>query len=70
MSMSHVVAKALAEAGVIHDLDTVQRVIIDLRAREPVQIYVQRLGGADLRELLPAVLTEAKPEVIESEVAA
>lgn len=53
---SHVVAKALAEAGIVYDLDTVQRIVIDLRTNDPVRIYVQRIGGPELAELLPAVL--------------
>lgn len=61
--MSEIVAKALVQAGVIHDLNHAERVVIELRSREPVRIYVQRLGGSELAELLPDLLVGA--EVVE-----
>jgi hypothetical protein len=41
-------AKALEEAGVISDLNTVQRIVIDVNGWDAVQVYVQRIGDSRL----------------------
>ena len=51
-----VFAQALADAGVVSDLDTIMRIVIDVRAHEPVWIHVQRLGDDRLIDLA-AMLT-------------
>lgn len=58
------VGKALADAGVISDLDSVVRVVIDLRAGQPAVVYVQRYGRPGLAEVLAETLVGA--EVVES----
>ena len=44
-------AKALEAAGVVSDLNTIERIVIDVQAMQPVRIYVQRIGD---EQLLPA----------------
>jgi hypothetical protein len=41
-------AKALADAGIIRDLDKVSRVVIDARAGHVVVLYVERYGDERL----------------------
>lgn len=56
--LGHVFAKALEDAGVVHDLNTVTRIVIDIRdAMKPVDIHIQRLGDERLIDLA-AVLAE------------
>ena len=43
--------RALEAAGVISDLDSITRVIIDVRPGEMVQLYVQRVAGQPLKEV-------------------
>ena len=61
---SDVLAKELERAGVLHDLHGILRVVIDLQAGKPVQIYVQRHGRPELPELLPELLIGS--EVVET----
>lgn len=61
---SELLAKELERAGILHDLDTIARVVIDLRAGVPVTVYVQRYGRPELAELLPDLLMGA--EVVET----
>jgi hypothetical protein len=37
-------AKALADAGVVEDLDSIERIVIDVQAHDFVRVYVQRVG--------------------------
>ena len=37
-------AKAIAGAGIIHDLDGVRRIVIDALAGEPLRVYVEYYG--------------------------
>lgn len=58
-------AKALEEAGVVTDLNTVQRIVIDIDATL-CRVYVQRIGDDKLLEAfggqLGLMLAEAAPE--------
>jgi hypothetical protein len=44
-------AEALEKAGVVSDLNTIERIVIDVQAAEPVRIYVVRFGD---ERILPA----------------
>ena len=44
-------AKALEEAGVISDLDTITRIVIDVDPANVVQVYVQRVAGPELEQV-------------------
>lgn len=58
LSQSNDVAKALAKAGIVDDINSIQRIVIDLCAGQPAQVYVQRVGGPELAELLPRTLVD------------
>jgi hypothetical protein len=60
------VAQALADAGLVHDLSTVRRIVIDLQVGQAAMVYVQRLGQPELAELLPELLLETEFGLIES----
>ena len=49
--MAHVFAKALEEAGVISDLDNIERIVIDVQVYQPIRVHVQRLGDERLIDL-------------------
>ena len=50
--VGHVFAKALAEAGVVHGLGSVTRIVIDVREpMGPVKVYVERIGDEKLIDL-------------------
>lgn len=59
-------AKALEEAGVITDINRVERIIIDVAdAMAPVRIYVQYIGDKkmlDVAGVLGTMIAEAAPE--------
>lgn len=59
-------AKALEEAGVVTDLNTIERIVIDVQASEPVHVYVQRFGDSRLLDAfkgpLGMMLAENAPE--------
>lgn len=42
-------ARALEAAGVISDLDSVTRVVIDLDPRDVVKVYVERVAGPEIK---------------------
>jgi hypothetical protein len=48
-------AKALEEAGVVSDLDTVERIVIDIDATI-ARVYVQRIGDSRLLEAISGPL--------------
>jgi hypothetical protein len=48
-------AKALEAAGIISDLDSIERVIIEICASDVVRIHVQRIGDVGDERLLPLV---------------
>lgn len=58
-------AKALEEAGVISDLNTVQRIVIDIDA-VAAHVYVQRIGDKRLLDAISGplgmMLADAEPE--------
>jgi hypothetical protein len=58
------IGQALADAGVISDINTVVRVVVDIRAGEPATVYVQRYGRPELADVLAKNLVGA--EVVES----
>ena len=41
-------AKALADAGVVSDLDRIKRIVIDVRPDDVVRVHVQRIGDGRL----------------------
>jgi hypothetical protein len=43
-------ARALEAAGVVTDLDSIQRIVIDVNPAELVTVYVQRVAGPELKE--------------------
>jgi hypothetical protein len=50
-----VFAKALEEAGVVSDLDGIERIVIDVRPDDVIRVHVQRIGDwrvIDLAEML------------------
>jgi hypothetical protein len=51
--LSNVFGQALADAGIVEDIDTVQRVVIDVQAGEPLMIYVQRFGDERWLDVAP-----------------
>jgi hypothetical protein len=53
-----VFARALEAAGIIEDLDAIERIVIDVRGGEPVRLYVQRLGD-DRLPSIAAILAGA-----------
>lgn len=61
---SNLLGKELERAGVVHDIDTIQRIVVDLCADEPVKVYVQRVGRPGLAEVLPDLLVDV--EVVET----
>lgn len=44
-------ARALEAAGVVSDLDTITRIVIDVDPRNVVQVYVQRVAGPELKQV-------------------
>jgi hypothetical protein len=44
-------ARALEAAGVISDLDSITRVVIDVNPGEVVTVYVERVGGPALKDV-------------------
>jgi hypothetical protein len=60
-------AKALEEAGVVTDLDSILRIVIDVNPAECVQIYVQRIGDRrllDVAGILGTMMAEAAPRAV------
>ncbi|HEY5396209.1 MAG TPA: hypothetical protein VIL16_12510 [Trebonia sp.] len=59
-------AKALEEAGVVTDLNTVQRIVIDINGWDAVHVYVERIGDSRLLDAfkgpLGMMLAENAPE--------
>lgn len=57
--LSNAFARALADAGVIHDdLDRIHRIVIVVQSGQPVAIYTEHIGDTrlvDLAELLPVM---------------
>jgi len=51
--LSNVFGQALADAGIIEDIDSVQRIVIDAQAGEPLMIYVQRFGDERWLDVAP-----------------
>jgi len=43
-------ARALEAAGVVTDLDSIERIIIDVNPAELVTVYVKRVAGPQIRE--------------------
>ncbi len=52
-------AKALEAAGIVSDLDTIERIVIDVQAQNLVKIHVQRTGDERLIDLA-AILAGGK----------
>ena len=46
-------AKALEAAGVVSDLNTIERIVIDVRADDVVHVHVQRMGTERLLSIAP-----------------
>jgi hypothetical protein len=44
-------ARALEQAGVVSDLNSIERIVIDVRADDMVRVHVQRLGDERLIDL-------------------
>ena len=44
-------AKALEAAGVVSDLDSITRLVIDVNPAEGVTVYVQRVAGPELKDI-------------------
>lgn len=60
-------AKALEEAGVVSDLNTIERIVIDVTASDLVRVYVQRTGDERLPAvagLLGAMMAGAAPRAV------
>jgi hypothetical protein len=59
-------AKALEEAGVISDLNSITRVIIDIQPGDAVRVYVERVGDNRLLDAISGplgmMLAENEPE--------
>lgn len=55
-------AEALESAGVVSGIDSVERVVIDIRAGQFVEVYVQRTGDERLLGIVPML---ADAQVIE-----
>lgn len=49
--LGHVFAQALADAGVVSDLNTISRIVIDVTANDAVKVHVQRFGDERLIDL-------------------
>ena len=63
-------AKALEAAGVISDLDSITRVIIDVDPRDAVKVYVQRIAGKQVNEvagLLGEMMRDGRAKVDDGE---
>jgi hypothetical protein len=48
-------ARALAGAGVIHDIHRVRRVVVDAEAGSAVRVYVERYGDERLLNVVPTL---------------
>jgi hypothetical protein len=46
-------AQALEAAGVVSDLGTIERIVIDVRAAGAVHVHVQRIGTERLLSIAP-----------------
>lgn len=46
---------ALRDAGVVRDLDSCTRIVIDAQQREPVRLYVERWGDERLLNVATAL---------------
>lgn len=57
-------ARALEAAGVVHDINSIERIVIDISASHPVRVHVQRIGDKRLIGLAE-ILTGA--EVVTSD---
>lgn len=44
-------ARALEAAGVVSDLDSVERIVIDINPAEVVTVYVKRVAGPELAQV-------------------
>jgi hypothetical protein len=48
----HAFAKALADAGIVHDVATIRRIVIDAAAgQDVVMLYVERFGDERLLDV-------------------
>ena len=52
-------AKALEDAGIVSDLSTIERIVIDVRSDDAVRVHVQRIGDDRLIDLA-AILAGAE----------
>lgn len=52
-------AKALEGAGVVHDINSIERIVIDVRNDQLIRVHVQRFGDERLIDLA-AILTGAE----------
>ncbi len=46
-------AEALEKAGIISDLNTIARVIIDIKAGDVIRLHVERIGDQRLLDTVP-----------------
>jgi hypothetical protein len=44
-------ARALEAAGVVSDLDSIERIVIDLDPHDVVKVYVQRIAGPEIKQV-------------------
>lgn len=44
-------ARALEAAGVVSDLDSIQRIVIDVDPHDLVKVYVERVAGPELKDV-------------------
>lgn len=44
-------ARALESAGVVSDLDTISRIVIDVDPGDLVKVYVERVCGPELKQV-------------------
>ncbi|MGH6654063.1 MAG: hypothetical protein ACRDVE_02525 [Actinocrinis sp.] len=61
-------AKALEAAGVVSDLNSIERIVIDVNPAEPVTVYVKRVAGPELKQvagLLGAMMADGRAETAE-----
>lgn len=50
-------ARALEAAGIVEDLNTIERIVIDVRAGDLIKLYIQRIGDERL-PLIASMLAE------------
>jgi len=44
-------ARALEEAGVVSDLNSITRIVIDVNPADVVKVYVERVAGKPMKEV-------------------